>query len=297
MPEGDTVHQSARRIHDALAGRTPTRAELRVPRFAALDLRGRTVVRARARGKHLLVEVGPDADGRDPITLHLHLKMEGRIHAHPAGTRWRFPAHSARLVLAADGVEVVGTEPGFLRALSPEEAARAVAHLGPDVLGEAGSDAAWDPAEAARRIRDRPRRTIGEALLDQRNLAGLGTIYRAESCFLRGLDPRQAVEDVPDVTALVELARRLVVANRDRTVRVTTGDPRRGRELWIYGRGGRPCRRCGSPVEEFRLGGGEAQADPLEPADSLDRVAFACPTCQPRRGRLGTPRTDQEAPQ
>src|SRR5690606_10960536 len=143
---------------------------------------------------------------------------------------------------------------GLLRALTPVEADDAVAHLGPDLLGED-----WDPrastAEVVRRLGERPTRTIGEALLDQRNLAGTGTIYRAELCFLRGIDPRDPVSAVPDLPAVVDLARRLLVANADRGVRVTTGDARRGRELWVYGRDGRPCRRCGTAVETFRLGG------------------------------------------
>ncbi|HHX86184.1 MAG TPA: DNA glycosylase, partial [Actinomycetales bacterium] len=236
MPEGDSVHHAARRIHAALVGRRLARAELRVPRFAAVDLRGRTVERAYARGKHLFVVVGPDAAGRDPVTLHVHLKMEGRIHVHRlhvyrggeprAGRRWRFPAHTARLVLATGdddeaAVEVVGTELGMLRALTPEEADEAVAHLGPDLL-----DPDWDPArhldEAVRRLASRPDRTIGEALLDQRNVAGIGTIYRAEVCFLRGVDPREPVASAGDLRALADLARRLLVANVDRPDRVTT---------------------------------------------------------------------------
>ena len=289
MPEGDSVHRAAKRVREALAGRTLARAELRVPRFAAVDLRGRTVETARSRGKHLFVVVGPDALGRDPVTLHIHLKMEGRIHVHPAGQRWRFPGHTARLVLAADGTEVVGTELGLLRALDPAEAERAVEHLGPDLLG-----ADWDPeasvAEVLRRISRRPVRTIGEALLDQRNLAGIGTVYRAELCFLRGLDPRDPVETVADLRAVVVLARRLLVANADRAVRVTTGDTRRGRRLWVYGRDGMPCRRCGARVETFRLGG---LADPDEPSDSLDRIAYRCPSCQPRRATLARPSSEE----
>ncbi|WP_314035045.1 DNA-formamidopyrimidine glycosylase family protein [Dietzia sp. CH92] len=291
MPEGDTVHRAAARVHAALAGRTLDRVELRVPRFAAVDLRGRTVEAARARGKHLLIEIGPDDRGRDPVTLHLHLKMEGRIHVLRAGERWRFPAHTARLVLRGDDVEVVGTELGFLRALSPAEADEAIAHLGPDLLGDD-----WDPssstADIVRRIGERPTRTIGEALLDQRNLAGIGTVYRAELCFVRGVDPRDPVEAVPDLRAMVTLARRMLVANADRAVRVTTGDTRRGRELWVYGRDGKPCRRCGTEVETFRLGG---RADPDDPQDSLDRIAYRCPSCQPRRATLGAPQTEEKS--
>lgn len=285
------MHRAAARVHAALAGRTLDRVELRVPRFAAVDLRGRTVEAARARGKHLLIDIGPDARGRDPVTLHLHLKMEGRIHVLRAGERWRFPAHTARLVLRGDDVEVVGTELGFLRALSPAEADEAIAHLGPDLLGDD-----WDPASSTadivRRIGERPTRTIGEALLDQRNLAGIGTVYRAELCFVRGVDPRDPVEAVPDLRAMVTLARRMLVANADRAVRVTTGDTRRGRELWVYGRDGKPCRRCGAEVETFRLGG---RADPDDPQDSLDRIAYRCPSCQPRRATLGAPQTEEKS--
>lgn len=289
MPEGDSLYRAAARVRQALEGRTLDRAELRVPRFAAVDLKGRTVEAARSRGKHLFVVVGPDSQGRDPVTLHIHLKMEGRIHVLPAGERWRFPAHTARLILRAGDVEVVGTELGLLRALSPLEAERAVDHLGPDLL-----DADWDPVantdEILRRIGDRPTRTIGEALLDQRNLAGIGTVYRAELCFLRGVDPRDPVNVVPDLRGMITLARRLLVANADRTVRVTTGDTRRGRSLWVYGRDGKPCRRCGTEVESFRLGG---LADPDEPSDSLDRIGFRCPSCQPRRATLGPPPTEE----
>ena len=246
---------------------------------------------ARSRGKHLFVVVGPDERGRDPVTLHIHLKMEGRVHVLRAGDRWRFPAHTVRLILRAGDVEVVGTELGLLRALTPTEAARAVDHLGPDLLG-----VDWDPeastAEVVRRIEERPTRTIGEAVLDQRNLAGIGTVYRAELCFLRGVDPRDPVEVVPDLGATVTLARRMLVANADRTVRVTTGDTRRGRELWVYGRDGKPCRRCGTEVETFRLGG---LADPDEPSDSLDRIAYRCPSCQPRRATLGASPTEENS--
>ncbi|GAA4260077.1 DNA-formamidopyrimidine glycosylase family protein [Dietzia aurantiaca] len=289
MPEGDTVHRAAARAHRALAGRTLDRAELRVPRFAAMDLAGRTVQEVRSRGKHLFVVVGPDRSGRDPVTLHTHLKMEGRVLVLRAGERWRFPAHTARLVLRAGDVEVVGTELGFLRALTPDEAGEAIAHLGPDLLGDD-----WDPrastAEVVRRLEERPTRTVGEALLDQHNLAGIGTIYRAELCFLRGIDPRDPVGAVPDLPAVVTLARRMLVANADRVVRVTTGDTRRGRELWVYGRDGRPCRRCGTLVETYRLGG---RADPAEPSDSLDRIAYSCPSCQPRRATLGADPTEE----
>lgn len=318
MPEGDTVYRAAAHMRQALRDRVLTRAELRVPRFSAVDLVGRRVEDVRSRGKILVVVVCPDQYGRDPVTLHLHLKMEGRIHVLAAGERWRFPAHTVRLVLGvgdsgADGpgaggsgghsgggaVEVVGTDLGYLRALTPGEVEVALAELGPDLLGD---DWARDPRaatdEAVRRLAARPTRTIGEALLDQRNLAGIGTIYRAELCFLRGIDPRDPVAAVPDLPGVVTLARRLLLANADRAVRVTTGHARRGRELWVYGRDGQPCRRCGTLVQTYRLGGRGAgdlaspggPARTGEPVDSLDRIAFSCPSCQPRRSGPAVPR-------
>src|SRR5690606_28825674 len=108
--------------------------------------------------------------------------------------------------------------------------------------------------------------------LDQRVMAGLGNVYRSELCFLRGVDPRTPVGEAGDPTRWVELAYRVINANRDRATRVTTGDLRRGRNLWVYGRRGKPCLRCGTPVEFGWLG---TESDP-------DRVIYHCPACQPR---------------
>ena len=139
-----------------------------------------------------------------------------------------------------------------------------------------------------------PGRICAEDVFRQMLLRGtrvsIGTVYRAELCFLRGLDPRDPVETVADLRAVVVLARRLLVANADRAVRVTTGVTRRGRRLWVYGRDGMPCRRCGARVETFRLGG---LADPDEPSDSLDRIAYRCPSCQPRRATLARPSSEE----
>ena len=140
----------------------------------------------------------------------------------------------------------------------------AVGHLGPDLLGPD-----WDTAEAVRRLTADPDREIGPALLDQRNLAGIGTLYRAETLFLRGVHPRRLVGDVPDVAKLVELARRLMMANREQARQVTTGDPRRGRELYVFERGRQPCRRCGTPIETEEFG-------PI----GQQRRSYWCPRCQ-----------------
>lgn len=257
MPEGDTVYQAARRLHRALAGRVLTATDFRVPAFAALDLSGERVDEVVSRGKHLLIRVG----GR---TIHSHLKMEGVWDVHPAGARWRSPAHEARVVLRTEDTEAVGFRLGVLEVLPRDEEERALGHLGPDLLGPD-----WEAAEAVRRIEAQPDTPIAVALLDQRNLAGLGNEYVAELCFLRGMLPTRPVREA-DVPAAVDLARRLIVANRDRPVRVTTGDTRRGRNTWVYGRRGQPCRRCGALIRSGRLGRTELE----------ERVTFFCPVCQ-----------------
>jgi endonuclease-8 len=142
-----------------------------------------------------------------------------------------------------------------------------VGHLGPDLLGPD-----WDEAEAVQRLASQPDRPIGEALLDQRNLAGLGTVYTAEVLFLAGISPLTPVGQVEDTGRMVRLARRLLWANRGRSARATTGDTRRGHNLWVYGRQGQPCRRCGTAILRGQHGSGP-----------MARLAYWCPSCQPPR--------------
>jgi endonuclease-8 len=257
MPEGDAVWLTARRLHRALAGRVLTRCDVRVPRFAAADLTGRTVTEAVSRGKHLLIRTD------DGTTVHTHLRMDGSWRVRPAAERVA-ESHRIRLILANEVWQAVGYQLGVVELLPTAAEQRAVGHLGPDLLGPD-----WDPAEAERRLRADPARPVGEALLDQRNLAGLGNVYKAETLFLRGIDPWRPVGGVADVAALVGLAKRLLEANKDRFGQVTTGVRRRGEETWVYGRAGRPCRRCGTPVRTASQG-----------RDPEDRVTFWCPGCQ-----------------
>ncbi|MFC6881065.1 DNA-formamidopyrimidine glycosylase family protein [Actinomadura yumaensis] len=260
MPEGDAVWLAARRLHEALAGRALTRADFRVPRFAAADLRGRVVLEAVARGKHLLVRV------EGGLTVHTHLLMEGRWQVRRAGPPPR--DHRVRLVLGNDEWLAVGYSLGLVELLRTAEEDGAVGHLGPDLL-----DSRWGPAlaaEAVRRLGERPERAIGEALLDQSRLAGIGNVYKAEVLFLRGVNAWTAVRDVADLPAMVDLAHRLLDANRERHGHITTGDLRRGHEHWVYGRAGRPCRRCGTRI---------LRAD--QASDVGPRVTFWCPRCQP----------------
>ncbi len=260
MPEGDTVYRAASRLNAALAGRTLTETDFRVPRFATADFRGCVVDEVVSRGKHILVRL-PE------YTIHSHLKMEGEWHVYERGTRWRKPGFKARVVLGTEELQAVGFELGILEVLPRDREDAAVGHLGPDLLG-----ADWDAVRAAENLSRDPSRPIGTALLDQRVMAGVGNVYRSELCFLRGVDPREPVGSAGDPRGWVDLAHRILTANRNRTVRITTGDRRRGRNLWVYGRRGAPCRRCGAPIESWELG---TAADP-------ERVVYRCPHCQTR---------------
>jgi endonuclease-8 len=257
MPEGDVVWQTARRLHEALAGRTLTRSDFRVPRLATASLAGDVVTETAARGKHLLTRT------RNGLTVHTHLRMDGNWRVRPAAERVR-ESHQIRLLLANEEWQAIGYQLGVVELIRTSEESRVVGHLGPDLLGPD-----WDGAEAVRRLTGAPDRPIGEALLDQRNLAGLGTVYMAETLFLRGVGPWQPVGSVEDLRALADLGHRLLDANKERFGHVTTGDTRPGREHWVYGRAGRPCRRCGTLIKKGEQG----------PAGQ-ERVRFWCPNCQ-----------------
>jgi endonuclease-8 len=254
MPEGDTVFRAARELREALAGRALTRSDFRVPRFALTNLSGRTVIEVVPRGKHLLIRTD------NGLTVHTHLKMEGRWRIAPVSEQLR-ESYRIRLILANGQWRATGYQLGIVELLPTAQEERVTGHLGPDLLGPH-----WDQAEAVRRLSADPERSAGEALLDQRNLAGIGNVYKSEVLFLRGIRPSRPVGKIHDVDALVSLGHRMLDANKDRVKRVTTGDSRRGHETWVYGRRGQPCRRCGTRIRWAELG---------------DRITYWCPSCQP----------------
>jgi endonuclease-8 len=257
VPEGDVVWLAAKRLREALAGRALTRSDFRVPRFATTDLTGRRVTESLSRGKHLLLRV------EGGVTVHTHLRMDGSWRVRPAADH--VPAsHQIRLMLANDTWQAIGYQLGIVEVLRTAQEEQVTGHLGPDLLGPG-----WDTSEAVRRLGADRTRPVGEALLDQRNLAGVGNLYKSEVLFLRGISPWRPVGDVTDLAALVELARRLLDANKNRIGQVTTGVWRRGEETWVYRRAGSPCRRCRTPIKTA------AQGQVLE-----ERVTFWCPRCQ-----------------
>lgn len=285
MPEGDTVARQCRILHDALAGAVLTVCDLRVPRAATADLTDWRVHEVRPRGKHLLIRLVPPAPGAPPMTLHSHLMMDGIWHVEgkalrssdtSAGPRTR---ETIRIVLQArhgDGREVraIAYDVKQVKLLRTADEEQLLGSLGPDLL-----DPAWDDDQALREraltnLAAEPERPIGLAMLDQHVLAGIGNIYRSELCFLRRLHPAAPVSAEQDPGALVDLAHRLLVLNRDREVRVTTGGMLgRDGDLWVYGRGGKQCRRCRTRIQR-----GELAEPRLEGTEA--RVLWFCPRCQ-----------------
>lgn len=259
MPEGDTVWLAGQRLHDALAGDVLVRSDLRVPSLATVDLAGQTVVEVVPRGKHLLTRLSGG------LTLHTHFRMDGSWHLYRPGDRWTGgPQWQVRAVLETASWQAVGYRLPVVGLLASSDEDSVVGHLGPDVLG---TD--WDRDLAVERLLAEPDAEVGMALLDQRNLAGLGNLYRCEVLFLQGLTPWVRVADVRDLPALVDKGRRLLLANRGRWEQSTTGSLRYGEMHWVFERGGRPCRRCGTRIVTAEQG-----------AALHARLTYWCPRCQ-----------------
>jgi endonuclease-8 len=257
VPEGDTVVYSAERLRPVLAGRVLTRTDFRVPRFATIDLSERLVHEVATKGKHLLFRI------EGGLSIHSHFGMDGEWLSHRLGQRWRGPGHQARLILENDAAVAIGFRLKIAEVIETADEERVLGHLGPDILG---SD--WDEDEVIRRIEKHRDKPIGEVLIDQTVMAGAGNVYKSEICFLSGVSPFERTQEVADPAAMVRLTKRLMEVNRATGRQVTTGDLRRGRGRWVYGRGGQPCRRCRTPIRR------------AEPSGLTDRVSYWCPVCQ-----------------
>jgi endonuclease-8 len=265
MPEGDSIHNLAARLRPRLVGR-------QVRAFAAHDiddrtatsLVGRTVVSVEARGKNLLVRFDDDR------ALHIHLRMLGRVRfLRPRSAYWRPRKTTHQLRFDVDGAVVVGDRIPVLRLLRAGAASRApdLARLGPDLLA-----VDVDVDECVRRLRALGARAIGEALLVQRALSGIGNIYKSETLFLERVDPLAPAAALGDerLLSLVRRASALLRSNLGAGPRVTrpTLDPRGPGRFWVYGRRGAPCFRCKTPIAVLRQG-----APP-------GRSTYHCPRCQ-----------------
>jgi endonuclease VIII len=257
MPEGDTIFRAARTLNETLAGRTVTRFESVFSGIARADdnltIRGRTIERVDARGKHLLIWFSGD------VVLRTHMRMHGVWHVYPHGARWRRPHSDMRIVIGTPEYEAVAFNVPVAELTRGRDLERnsVVRTLGPDILAEE-----FDAADAARRIAMTPEIDIAEALLSQQAVAGIGNIFKCEALYASGLDPFTRVADLSreDIARVVEKARRLMRAS-------VAG---RRMVFSVYGRGGRPCRRCGAVIAR-RKGADEA------------RVTYWCPRCQAPR--------------
>ena len=260
MPEGDTIFRAARTLKAALAGRTVTAFE---SRFAKLDrylvdqpLIGQTVLDVRAVGKHLLMEFSGG------LVLRTHMRMNGSWHVYRPGERWRRARSAMALLVATDAFVAVAFDVPVAEFIPAARLARhdGLSRLGPDLL--AGD---FDPAEAAARLRARADDTIARALIDQTVMAGAGNVYKSEALFLAGIHPGRRVSTLSpeEVQNLVGRLRSLMLANvvdpatpglAFRGYRRTTRMANPGARLWVYGRSGRACRRCGAPIRYGRHG-------------------------------------------
>ncbi|MBX3223545.1 MAG: Fpg/Nei family DNA glycosylase [Labilithrix sp.] len=273
MPEGDSLHRLAAKLAPVLEGREVIAfSARRLPDVAARSLVGRRVVSVAAKGKNLLVRFD------DARVLHIHLRMEGRVFVErPRSTFWLPSRSEPDMRLAVAGAAIVGRRLPVLRLLTASEERRSpdLAGLGPDLVAEG-----WDEAEAVARLRALADREIAEALLVQRAVAGIGNVYKSEVCFLEGVDPRALVSELADdeLVAILRRASALLRKNLGDGPRVTRPSLG-GARLWVYGRGGRACLRCRTPIVRFLSG------------PSPGRSTYACPTCQ----QAPRPRREEEA--
>jgi endonuclease VIII len=268
VPEGDTIFRAAAALRPYLVGRQVVAAQARLPGPRIERVVGSTVAAVEPRGKHLLIRFD------NGLALHTHLRMGGSWHRYRPGEPWRRPRARARVVLEVADSVVVCFDAPVVELLEERSVAAhpALSELGPDLLG-----ATFDAEEALRRLRAPERRdlTLAEALLDQRALAGVGNVFKSEILFVERVNPATRVGEVDDATLrrLLATAERLLRANvaGPSAARVTTATgpgPRPRSRTWVYGRAGRPCLRCGSPIRAARLGG------------TLPRSTYWCPRCQ-----------------
>ncbi len=275
MPEGDTIFRSARALGRALEGRLVTGFETALAPLASVDdntpVSGRTVDKVEARGKWLLVHFSGD------LILVTHMLMSGSWHIYKAGERWRRPRSSMRAVIRNADYEAIAFDVPVAQFHTARTLERntMIPKLGPDLLGSAFSE-----DEAAARIRSRPDEEIAVVLLNQQVMAGIGNVFKSEICFLCQVHPFRRVNSLTadEIACLVHQSRKLLALNvkdgvRDGIItysgaRRTTGNSDPGSRLWVYGRQGQPCRRCGAAVLMRKQG---AQA----------RSTYWCPECQP----------------
>lgn len=279
MPEGDTILRAARALHRVLAGHTVTRFDSVYPALTRVaadrPIVGRTIESVTARGKHLLMAFSGD------LILRTHMRMNGSWHLYRTGARWKRPSSDMRVLVATEDAVAVGFKVPVAEWLSSREMERhrQMRSLGPDLLDGAGAQYQYavDVPEIVRRMRQHASEPIADVLLNQRVVAGIGNVFKSEILFAAGVSPFAIVDSLADVDLdrLVGIARDQIAASvldRSRTLtaaigRRTTGSLDPSAKLWVYGRAGKPCRRCGAIVQSRKTG--------------IDaRLTYWCPQCQ-----------------
>jgi endonuclease-8 len=267
VPEGDTIFRAARTLHRALAGQTVTRFETVLPNLARVDydtpLTGRTVESVEARGKWVLMHFSGD------LILLTHMLMSGSWHIYRPGEKWQRHRSHMRIVIETPAMHAVAFNVPVAEFHSAASLAR---REGFNRLGPAPLSPGFDAAAATANLAARPDRELGLALLDQSVMAGLGNVFKSEVAFACGLNPFRKVATLTadQLAHVVATAQKFLLTNvREASGhRRTTGRIDREEFLWVYGRAGQPCRRCGTPIESRK-----------HTADG--RVSFWCPLCQP----------------
>jgi endonuclease VIII len=273
LPEGDSIFRAAQTLDKYMAGKVVTRFESVFPALTrvAFDtpVVGRTIDAVRSRGKHLLIEFSGD------LVLRTHMRMNGSWHIYPADARWKRPARDMRIVVGTRDAVAVGFNIPIAEFIAGRDIARnkSLRSLGPDLL-----DPSFDRGEALRRMRERKSEPVADVLLDQRVVAGIGNVFKSEILYEARVNPFTPIAAVDDagLARVVDSAVRLLRANvlsTAQTLNPTIGrrttrrlDP--NEKLWVYGRAGQPCRRCGARISSRSTG--------------LDaRLTFWCPVCQP----------------
>ncbi len=276
MPEGDTIFRTARNLGRALVGKPVTVFRSTFPWLMRFNddtpIAGQTIDRVEARGKWLLVHFSGGG------ILASHLLMNGSWHIYRRGEHWQLARIHMRIVIENEQYQAVGFRVPVARMHSQQSLDRdlRVAIPANDVLRTE-----FDAAGALERLMARSGEAIADALLDQSVLAGVGNVFKSEICFVNGLNPFRAVGTLTrdEAAAAIACAQKLLRANvlEDSGEMIVTfrGQQRRtthasdpSQSLWVYGRAGEPCRRCGEAIRR-RIQGDDA------------RVTFWCPCCQP----------------
>ena len=259
MPEGDTLYRAALMVGKAIGGSelVDVSGSFGPLRSASGKLRGATVTDVRSHGKNLVIDTSVG------LAIRTHLMMSGEWHVYQPVARWRNPIGAARVVLETSNAVAVCFSAPDISVDTPAAIAAELDHLGPDLCADD-----FDREEAVRRLCQPQKNTLAEHLADQRVMAGVGNVYKSEILFLERLHPKSEPRVAESVAeALVDRSRQLLMLNRERPTRVTTAETRRGAELWVYGRGGKPCRRCRTRIEAAWVG-------------DVERITYWCPNCQ-----------------